>query len=152
MFTFNTVIINSPFHFFPCSNALLWLHTTFAFLYLLLTVYSMRRHTSKMHYKEDDLVRGFRVHKLPRTYTVDVNFVANDFCLYLHLGETHFICQWNLEIRRRVWDKATLWVRTFLNCCCLLPLHPISLTSAFKHWTALLPLHWAVQRLHYNIQ
>uniref|UniRef100_H3AFA3 Transmembrane protein 63B n=1 Tax=Latimeria chalumnae TaxID=7897 RepID=H3AFA3_LATCH len=35
---------------------LLWLHTSFAFLYLLLTVYSMRRHTSKMHYKEDDLV------------------------------------------------------------------------------------------------
>lgn len=49
----------------PCSdlcglprdrNNLLWLHTTFAFLYLLLTVYSMRRHTSKMRYKEDDLV------------------------------------------------------------------------------------------------
>ncbi|XP_029031155.1 CSC1-like protein 2 isoform X2 [Betta splendens] len=39
------------------NNALLWLHTTFAFLYLLLTVYSMRRHTSKMHYKEDDLVK-----------------------------------------------------------------------------------------------
>uniref|UniRef100_A0A8C3Y649 Transmembrane protein 63B n=1 Tax=Catharus ustulatus TaxID=91951 RepID=A0A8C3Y649_CATUS len=37
-------------------NNLLWLHTTFAFLYLLLTVYSMRRHTSKMRYKEDDLV------------------------------------------------------------------------------------------------
>nr|XP_023683842.1 CSC1-like protein 2 isoform X2 [Paramormyrops kingsleyae] len=36
---------------------LLWLHTTFAFLYLLLTVYSMRRHTSKMQYKEDDLVK-----------------------------------------------------------------------------------------------
>ncbi|KAG5831482.1 hypothetical protein ANANG_G00304170 [Anguilla anguilla] len=36
---------------------LLWLHTTFAFIYLLLTVYSMRRHTSKMHYKEDDLVK-----------------------------------------------------------------------------------------------
>uniref|UniRef100_A0A8C7UJK9 Transmembrane protein 63B n=1 Tax=Oncorhynchus mykiss TaxID=8022 RepID=A0A8C7UJK9_ONCMY len=35
---------------------LLWLHTSFAFIYLLLTVYSMRRHTSKMHYKEDDLV------------------------------------------------------------------------------------------------
>uniref|UniRef100_A0A8C1T1G9 Transmembrane protein 63Ba n=1 Tax=Cyprinus carpio TaxID=7962 RepID=A0A8C1T1G9_CYPCA len=29
-------------------NNLLWLHTTFAFLYLLLTVYSMRRHTSKI--------------------------------------------------------------------------------------------------------
>ncbi|XP_076021972.1 mechanosensitive cation channel TMEM63B-like [Genypterus blacodes] len=39
------------------NNSLLWLHTTFAFLYLLLTVYSMRRHTSKMHYKEDDLVK-----------------------------------------------------------------------------------------------
>lgn len=39
-------------------NHLLWLHTSFAFLYLLLTVYSMRRHTSKMRYKEDDLVRG----------------------------------------------------------------------------------------------
>ncbi|XP_037548483.1 CSC1-like protein 2 [Nematolebias whitei] len=38
-------------------NALLWLHTTFAFLYLLLTVISMRRHTSRMHYKEDDLVK-----------------------------------------------------------------------------------------------
>ncbi|PWA25922.1 hypothetical protein CCH79_00001492 [Gambusia affinis] len=38
-------------------NKLLWLHTSFAFLYLLLTVYSMRRHTSKMHYKEDDLVK-----------------------------------------------------------------------------------------------
>uniref|UniRef100_A0AAR2KYZ9 Transmembrane protein 63B n=1 Tax=Pygocentrus nattereri TaxID=42514 RepID=A0AAR2KYZ9_PYGNA len=40
-------------------NNLLWLHTTFAFLYLLLTVYSMRRHTSKMHYKEDDLVSAY---------------------------------------------------------------------------------------------
>ncbi|XP_056326824.1 CSC1-like protein 2 isoform X1 [Danio aesculapii] len=38
-------------------NHLLWLHTIFAFFYLLLTVYSMRRHTSKMHYKEDDLVK-----------------------------------------------------------------------------------------------
>ena len=40
----------------PARNNLLWLHTSFAFLYLLLTVYSMRRHTSKMRYKEDDLV------------------------------------------------------------------------------------------------
>lgn len=35
---------------------LLWLHTSFAFMYLLLTVYSMRRHTSRMHYREDELV------------------------------------------------------------------------------------------------
>ncbi|XP_055027112.1 CSC1-like protein 2 isoform X2 [Misgurnus anguillicaudatus] len=36
---------------------LFWLHTIFAFFYLLMTVFSMRRHTSKMHYKEDDLVK-----------------------------------------------------------------------------------------------
>uniref|UniRef100_A0A7N6B364 Transmembrane protein 63B n=1 Tax=Anabas testudineus TaxID=64144 RepID=A0A7N6B364_ANATE len=41
----------------PRLTNLLWLHTSFAFMYLLLTVYSMRRHTSKMHYKEDDLVK-----------------------------------------------------------------------------------------------
>ncbi|XP_061766523.1 CSC1-like protein 2 isoform X3 [Nerophis ophidion] len=39
------------------NDPLLWLHTIFAFFYLLLTVYSMRRHTSKMHYREDDLVK-----------------------------------------------------------------------------------------------
>lgn len=43
-----------PFH--HNRDNLLWLHTSFAFLYLLLTVYSMRLHTSKMRYKEDDLV------------------------------------------------------------------------------------------------
>ncbi|XP_077322956.1 mechanosensitive cation channel TMEM63B-like isoform X2 [Lithobates pipiens] len=42
-------------------NNLLWLHTTFAFFYLLLTVYSMRRHTSKMRYKEDELVMQHNV-------------------------------------------------------------------------------------------
>uniref|UniRef100_A0A7N9AQF1 CSC1-like protein 2 n=1 Tax=Mastacembelus armatus TaxID=205130 RepID=A0A7N9AQF1_9TELE len=46
---------NPPHH--PRLTNLLWLHTSFAFMYLLLTVYSMRRHTSKMHYKEDDLVK-----------------------------------------------------------------------------------------------
>lgn len=53
--------VSSPCGFCAlCSarNHLLWLHTSFAFLYLLLTVYSMRRHTSKMRYKEDDLVSG----------------------------------------------------------------------------------------------
>ncbi|KAJ7987394.1 hypothetical protein DPEC_G00326030 [Dallia pectoralis] len=55
---------NNPYSFgrttianLDANNMLLWLHTTFAFLYLLLTVYSMRRHTSKMHYREDDLVK-----------------------------------------------------------------------------------------------
>lgn len=46
-------------------NNLLWLHTSFAFLYLLLTVYSMRRHTSKMRYKEDDLVSGAEPRSAP---------------------------------------------------------------------------------------
>lgn len=69
------LLLIPPFTFF-LSNALLWLHTTFAFLYLLLTVYSMRRHTSKMHYKEDDLVRAFTVHKV--LIHTDVNVVAND--------------------------------------------------------------------------
>lgn len=52
----------------PCAlprNNLLWLHTSFAFLYLLLTVYSMRRHTSKMRYKEDDLVGGAEPRSAP---------------------------------------------------------------------------------------
>lgn len=49
----------------PHRNNLLWLHTSFAFLYLLLTVYSMRRHTSKMRYKEDDLVRKCSLSWLP---------------------------------------------------------------------------------------
>uniref|UniRef100_A0A673NDY1 CSC1-like protein 2 n=1 Tax=Sinocyclocheilus rhinocerous TaxID=307959 RepID=A0A673NDY1_9TELE len=49
-------------------NNLLWLHTTFAFLYLLLTVYSMRRHTSKMHYKEDDLVSRDNFTKTLKAY------------------------------------------------------------------------------------
>uniref|UniRef100_A0A8C2L3V8 Transmembrane protein 63Ba n=1 Tax=Cyprinus carpio TaxID=7962 RepID=A0A8C2L3V8_CYPCA len=38
-------------------NNLLWLHTTFAFLYLLLTVYSMRRHTSKIKLEFVELFR-----------------------------------------------------------------------------------------------
>uniref|UniRef100_H3DGT7 Transmembrane protein 63B n=1 Tax=Tetraodon nigroviridis TaxID=99883 RepID=H3DGT7_TETNG len=63
-FSGNLLVENNAYSFgrttianLDTDNALLWLHTTFAFLYLLLTVYSMRRHTSKMHYKEDDLVK-----------------------------------------------------------------------------------------------
>lgn len=52
----NIFVLISYILSFLFSDNLLWLHTIFAFLYLLLTVYSMRRHTSKMHYKEDDLV------------------------------------------------------------------------------------------------
>ncbi|XP_057586115.1 CSC1-like protein 1 isoform X4 [Hippopotamus amphibius kiboko] len=39
------------------SNNLLWLHTVFAVLYLILTVGFMRHHTQSIKYKEENLVR-----------------------------------------------------------------------------------------------
>uniref|UniRef100_A0A665VPE3 Transmembrane protein 63Ba n=1 Tax=Echeneis naucrates TaxID=173247 RepID=A0A665VPE3_ECHNA len=58
-------------------NTLLWLHTTFAFLYLLLTVYSMRRHTSKMHYKEDDVKRTLFVNGISKyAEETEINVLA----------------------------------------------------------------------------
>lgn len=45
----------------------MWLHTVVAFLYLLLTVHTMRQHTSRMHYKKDDLVWGAGLFKGTRT-------------------------------------------------------------------------------------
>uniref|UniRef100_A0A8C5HZS5 CSC1-like protein 2 n=1 Tax=Gouania willdenowi TaxID=441366 RepID=A0A8C5HZS5_GOUWI len=64
-------------------NTLLWLHTTFAFFYLLLTVYSMRRHTSKMHYKEDDLVRGLRRMFAQNSFSLHKYLQAYDNCVVL---------------------------------------------------------------------
>uniref|UniRef100_A0A8C6SBY4 Transmembrane protein 63Ba n=1 Tax=Neogobius melanostomus TaxID=47308 RepID=A0A8C6SBY4_9GOBI len=67
------------------SNALLWLHTTFAFLYLLMTVYSMRRHTSKMHYKEDDLVK--------RTLFVNgISIYAEEWDIKQHFEQAYENC------------------------------------------------------------
>lgn len=40
----------------PPSNDLLWLHTIFAVLYLILTVGFMRHHTQSILYKEESLV------------------------------------------------------------------------------------------------
>uniref|UniRef100_A0A7N6C5W4 Transmembrane protein 63B n=1 Tax=Anabas testudineus TaxID=64144 RepID=A0A7N6C5W4_ANATE len=71
---------------------LLWLHTSFAFMYLLLTVYSMRRHTSKMHYKEDDLVGQLKPPestKRPLRMCVWRNIIGS-FCL-LQVKRTLFI-------------------------------------------------------------
>ncbi|KAM9477684.1 CSC1-like protein 2 isoform 1-T2 [Clarias gariepinus] len=66
-------------------NNLLWLHTIFAFLYLLLTVYSMRRHTSKMHYKEDDLVK--------RTLFIHgINKYAEEREIRLHFEQAYENC------------------------------------------------------------
>uniref|UniRef100_A0A4W3H247 Transmembrane protein 63B n=1 Tax=Callorhinchus milii TaxID=7868 RepID=A0A4W3H247_CALMI len=56
---------------------LLWLHTSFAFLYLLLTVYSMRRHTSKMHYREDDLVSVAVVSAYPECTVLEARLCYN---------------------------------------------------------------------------
>ncbi|KAM9853522.1 CSC1-like protein 2 [Aulostomus maculatus] len=39
------------------NNKILWLHTSTAGLFVILTVYYMRRHTSNMHYKEDAQVK-----------------------------------------------------------------------------------------------
>lgn len=66
---------------FSSRTNLLWLHTSFAFMYLLLTVYSMRRHTSKMHYKEDDLV-GPTSLVLRSVFTLHL-MVSFQFCLFL---------------------------------------------------------------------
>ena len=49
----------------PHSNNLLWLHTIFAILYLILTVVFMRHHTQSIKYKEESLVsRGWSGHVL----------------------------------------------------------------------------------------
>uniref|UniRef100_A0A8C7ZHR3 Transmembrane protein 63Ba n=1 Tax=Oryzias sinensis TaxID=183150 RepID=A0A8C7ZHR3_9TELE len=65
-------------------NKLLWLHTTFAFLYLLLTVFSMRRHTSKMHYKENDLVkRTLFINDKNKCYCFSFNRSAYSNCTVL---------------------------------------------------------------------
>uniref|UniRef100_A0AAY4CS32 Transmembrane protein 63B n=1 Tax=Denticeps clupeoides TaxID=299321 RepID=A0AAY4CS32_9TELE len=67
-------------------NNLLWLHTIFAFLYLLLTVYSMRRHTSKMHYKEDDLVKR----------TLFINGISK-YAEEKHIKQHFDSCTWTLK-------------------------------------------------------
>lgn len=90
-----------------CSNKLLWLHTTFAFLYLLLTVFSMRRHTSKMHYKENDLVQFFIVF-LEQRFRVALLFIWSFF--FSNVGEAHFIYQRYFQTGRGEGNKATLWV------------------------------------------
>lgn len=114
--------------FLLSSNALLWLHTTFAFLYLLMTVYSMRRHTSKMHYKEDDLVSCKFQHMdvlFTHSNHIAMNVICNNLaCLHCDPGETHFICQRNLQICRGDRHKATLWVSTLQD---------------LSHWSFLAP-------------
>lgn len=81
--TFLTLLLN-PFNLDSSSNALLWLHTIFAFLYLLLTVYSMRRHTSKMHYKEDDLVGGMLWENPPFGH-IGLSVVGNYFLFFISM-------------------------------------------------------------------
>ncbi|KAI9545586.1 hypothetical protein NQZ68_035467 [Dissostichus eleginoides] len=63
---------------------LLWLHTSFAFMYLLLTVYSMRRHTSKMHYKEDDLMHYKEDDLVRHTHTSKMHYKEDDLVRHTH--------------------------------------------------------------------
>lgn len=53
----------------PHSDNLLWLHTVFAILYLILTVVFMRHHTQSIKYKEESLVsRGWSGRVLGRVW------------------------------------------------------------------------------------
>lgn len=51
-------VILSLSRFRSLSETGLWVHNLFAVLYLILTVYSMRKHTHKMHDRQDDMVGG----------------------------------------------------------------------------------------------
>lgn len=123
--------------FLTFRNELLWLHTVFAFLYLLMTVYSMRRHTSKMHYKEDDLVSVLQCikkqlqlrsivlmpHNISRLMGSAVNlnlfYDGNDLpfrdvsSLNPFTGEANFVHQRDCEVCRREPNQATFRVRFF---------------------------------------
>uniref|UniRef100_A0A8C1T388 Transmembrane protein 63Ba n=1 Tax=Cyprinus carpio TaxID=7962 RepID=A0A8C1T388_CYPCA len=99
-------------------NNLLWLHTTFAFLYLLLTVYSMRRHTSKMHYKEDDLVSRDNFTKTLKLHS-QAQFSVLDFVLFRKKAERSKKFYTDL--------MAKEYIPTMINtkpcghlCCCII--------------------------------
>uniref|UniRef100_A0A671LH29 CSC1-like protein 2 n=1 Tax=Sinocyclocheilus anshuiensis TaxID=1608454 RepID=A0A671LH29_9TELE len=113
-------------------NNLLWLHTTFAFLYLLLTVYSMRRHTSKMHYKEDDLVSRDNF-----TKTLHRNVLAYESCVVLDARICYDVAKlMSLESERKKAERSKKFytdlmakehIPTMINpkpcghlCCCII--------------------------------
>uniref|UniRef100_A0A8C1T1M8 Transmembrane protein 63Ba n=1 Tax=Cyprinus carpio TaxID=7962 RepID=A0A8C1T1M8_CYPCA len=116
-------------------NNLLWLHTTFAFLYLLLTVYSMRRHTSKMHYKEDDLVRVLSL--LNFRLFVFISRKAYENCVVLDARICYDVAKlMSLESERKKAERskkfytdlmAKEYIPTMINtkpcghlCCCII--------------------------------
>uniref|UniRef100_A0A671SPB4 CSC1-like protein 2 n=1 Tax=Sinocyclocheilus anshuiensis TaxID=1608454 RepID=A0A671SPB4_9TELE len=113
-------------------NNLLWLHTTFAFFYLLLTVYSMRRHTSKMHYKEDDLVSRDNF-----TKTLHRNVLAYENCIVLDARICYNVAKlMSLESERKKAERSKKFytdlmakehMPTMINpkpcghlCCCII--------------------------------
>uniref|UniRef100_A0A8C5CT44 Transmembrane protein 63B n=1 Tax=Gadus morhua TaxID=8049 RepID=A0A8C5CT44_GADMO len=135
-----TTIVN-----LDADNTLLWLHTTFAFLYLLLTVYSMRRHTSKMHYKEDDLVGSlaspFPQHPPPCTaftlYTSVEGGQAYENCIVLEARICYNVAMlMSLNSERKKADRSKKFftdlqnkehIPTMINpkpcghlCCCIM--------------------------------
>lgn len=78
------------------SNNLLWLHTVFAVLYLVLTVALLRRHTSKMKGTKREIV---------------------SFLLFLSLSFTDVYCQYNRSFFFHRLETHCLWV--------LFPLKPV---------------------------
>lgn len=115
-FCFYVSIVQSLSHqdtkilFSPSSDKLMWLHTTVAFLYLLLTVHTMRKHNSRMHYQKDDLVRGCAHLPCAQKSTL----MSRPLTFIQFAGEVHAICQWNVQKCRWVGNKTTLWVSHIL--------------------------------------
>uniref|UniRef100_A0A8C4WWL0 CSC1-like protein 2 n=1 Tax=Eptatretus burgeri TaxID=7764 RepID=A0A8C4WWL0_EPTBU len=90
-----TLLENSPINFGRTTIAnlnpkdqLLWLHTVFAVLYLLGTVFCMRRHTTKLEYasEEEEITKTVLILGIPKNIT-DENLLKS------HLTEAYNGCE-----------------------------------------------------------
>ncbi|XP_072804756.1 CSC1-like protein 1 isoform X1 [Vicugna pacos] len=121
-------------------NDLLWLHTIFAIIYLILTVVFMRHHTQSIKYKEESLVRRtLFITGLPRNAkkeTVESHFRdAYPTCevvevqLCYNVAKLIYLCQERKKTEKSLTYYTNLQVktgqRTLINpkpcgqyCCC----------------------------------
>ncbi|XP_051880411.1 CSC1-like protein 1 [Pristis pectinata] len=66
-------------------NDILWVHTIFAVIYLLLTILVLRHHTSSMEYREDDVVKcTLFITRIPKEATEEI--------IARHLSEAYPMC------------------------------------------------------------
>lgn len=84
---------NNPLNFgrttignLPSGNKLLWLHTVFAVLYLILTVVFLRRHTSQMRHMRKEIVRN-------ALFVTSVPKMATEDAVRSHFVEAYPSCQ-----------------------------------------------------------